>query len=115
MVVINGTTISMIRGDTAKIHVEITNPDGTEYVVQEHDVIRFAVKKKFTDDEVLIHRLVDNETGLLVIEPEDTEDLEMGNGCGTKGQYVYDIQITQVDGTVDTFIRGVLKLLEEAE
>jgi uncharacterized membrane protein YkoI len=34
---------------------------------------------------------------ILTIEPEDTQDLDFGT-------YVYDIQITLADGTVDTFI-----------
>lgn len=107
MVEIKGTAITMVRGDTAKISVTID-----DYTIQPEDRIRFAVKKKYTDTDVLIEKVIDNTTGILQIDPEDTKPLGMGE---SKGKYVYDIEITQADGTVDTFIRGSLLLLEEVE
>ena len=112
MVVINGTTITMVRGDTARITISVNDADGQPYVPVEGDVIRFAAKKKYTDADVVIYKLIDTGAMLLVIEPDDTEGLMMG---GTKGRYVYDIEITMADGTVDTFVRGDLVLLEEVE
>lgn len=110
MVEIRGTTITMVRGDTARISVGIQDAEGQPYVPAEGDKIRFAAKKKYTDADVVIYKLIDTGAMLLVIEPDDTEGLMMG---GTKGRYVYDIELTQADGTVDTFIRGDLVLLEE--
>lgn len=110
MVVINGTTITMVRGDTARISVGIQDAEGEPYVPAEGDRIRFAAKKKYTDAEPVINKEVDTTAMLLVLDPEDTKDLQMGS---MKGRYVYDIELTQADGTVDTFIRGDLVLLEE--
>lgn len=111
MVSISDTKITMVRGDTALITISITDSDGEAYEVQDGDVIRFAVKKRYSDDDTVILKTIDNDTLLLQIDPEDTEDLDMGS----RGKYVYDIEITQADGTVDTFIRGTLYLLEEVE
>lgn len=87
---ISGTTIFLTRGDTLKLTVELTN-----YELQQGDVIRFALKKDYSDTTPLILKnLVD---GVLTLEPSDTKSLDFGN-------YVYDIEITTVDGEVDTFI-----------
>lgn len=96
MVEIKGTTIKMTRGDTLSLTITIMN--GAEpYEVQAGDVIRFALKKTYQDAEPLIEKTIDNETLGLQLEPEDTKELPFGS-------YVYDIEITMEDGTVDTFI-----------
>ncbi len=100
----------MVRGDTARIQLYISDPDGNEYVPEVGDVIRFATKKTYLDTTPAIVKDIDTGTLILEIAPIDTKDLQMG---GTKGQYVYDIELTKADGTVDTFIRGDLMLLEE--
>ena len=110
MVEIKDTTITMVRGDTARISVSIKDAEGDPYIPAEGDSIRFAAKKKYTDTTVALYKDIDIGAMLLTIEPEDTKDLQMGS---IKGRYVYDIELTQADGTVDTFIRGDLVLLEE--
>ena len=86
---LNGTTITMTRGDTAAIEVSMTR-DGDPYLPVAGDTVRFAAKhpkmtsgnKQYKDEEPVL---------------EDTKSLDFG-------EYVYDIQITFADGTVDTFI-----------
>lgn len=114
MATINGTNISMTKGDTEYIHVEIKNlSDGTEYVPQEGDTIRFAVKKNYSDAEPLIYKEIPINTMILTIEPQDTKDLQAG---GSAGRYKYDIQLTQANGDVHTVIpRSSLTILEEVE
>lgn len=112
MVEINGTTITMVRGDTAKISISIKDAEGNAYTPAEGDSIRFAAKHKYTDSTPVILKQIDTGTMVLTIDPEDTESLGMGSA---QGRYVYDIEITQADGTVDTFIRGQLTLLEEVD
>ena len=107
MVEVNGTTITMTRGDTARISVFITDSEGDQYIPEEGDSIRFAAKQNYTDGTPLI--LIDVPTDSLVftIQPDDTKNLAFGN-------YVYDIELTKVDGTVDTFItKAKLKITEE--
>ena len=44
MVDISGTSISVTRGDTLDITIEILYPDGSPYTVRPGDVIRFALE-----------------------------------------------------------------------
>lgn len=101
---ISGTDITMTRGDTLKVTIDLTQ-DGEPYIPVDGDVIRFAVKSpkmycdkgEFVDVEPRILREVPIDTMTLVLDPEDTKDMEFGT-------YVYDMEITFADGTVDTFI-----------
>lgn len=102
-------TIFLTRGDTFKAHLTINNPDGTEYTPQEGDTVRFALKENIEDQECLILRDIPTDTMLLVLNPEDTKNLEFGS-------YVYDIQLTKANGDVDTFITASkLKLTAEVD
>lgn len=111
MVNINGTTITITRGDTLDAKVDILLPDGSAYGVQEGDVIRFAVKQRYADREPLICKEIPHGTLNLRLETEETKLLRAGGA-----PYVYDIQITMEDGTVDTFIdRAKLVVTEEVD
>ena len=102
-------TIYLTRGDTFKAHLSISNPDGTEYIPVEGDTIRFALKENIEDQECLILRDIPIDTMLLVLNPEDTKELEFGS-------YIYDIQLTKANGDVDTFITASkLKITAEVE
>ena len=103
---INGEAISLTRGDSLILHVNVTQND-EPYVPQEGDVIRFALKKNSNDEEVLILKDVDLDSMQIVIEPEDTKNLAYGT-------YRYDIELTTVGGFVDTFIGPAnFKITEE--
>lgn len=101
---ISGTDITMTRGDTLKVSVSLTK-DGETYTPVEGDVIRFAVKSpkmfcdkgEYVDDEPRILKEIPYDTMTLVLDPADTKGMEFGT-------YVYDMEITFADGTVDTFI-----------
>lgn len=111
MVEVNGTTITITKGDTGFITVGIRNADGTPYTPAEGDVIRFAMKKNYSDATPLIEKNIPLDTMILRLDPEDTKDLEAGPG---RGKYKYDIELTRVDGQVDTFIpRADFIVLEE--
>lgn len=106
---ISGTSITLTRGDTLAAQIEITDPSGSLYQPVEGDVIRFAMKTSYNDDEpCLILKEIPHDSMKLIFEPEDTKNLAYGS-------YVYDVQITKVNGEVDTFIKGKLKLTEEVE
>ena len=104
--------ITMTRGDTLKLKVEIFSSDGNgnivNYIPIEGDQIRFALKEKYNDEEPLILKEIPWNTMILHLLPEDTKELKQPS------EYVYDIQITFTDGTVNTFIdRAHLRLTEE--
>lgn len=111
MVNINGSTITITRGDTLEARLEIFMPDGTPYRVRDGDEVRFAVKQKYSDRDVLLWKAVPHDTMTLRLESEETKALIAGGV-----PYVYDIQITMENGTVDTFIdRGKLIVTEEVD
>ena len=99
MVNISGSTITITRGDTLEAVLEISYADGRPYEVQAGDVIRFALKQKYTDREPILLKEIPHDTMLLRLEASETKLLTAG-----WAPYVYDIQITMEDGTVDTFI-----------
>ena len=105
--IIEGTTIELTRGDTLQLTLSIENIDETEYIPDPGDVILFSMKKYYTSGDVLISKVIDNTSLTFVIQPSDTANLDFGD-------YVYDIQITTVDGVVDTIIpRSKFRILPE--
>ena len=99
--------ITLTRGDTLKTKIDILDSEGNAYVPVEEDHIRFAMKK-YTDDTCCILKEIPYDTLVLHLEPQDTKSLQ-------HSEYVYDIQITMTDGTVDTFLTGRFTLMQEVE
>ncbi len=106
--VIKGTTISLTRGDTLKLHVSIYR-NNEEYEPSDEDVIRFALKKSVSDRKPLIVKFIPHDTMILTLDPEDTKGLSFGS-------YKYDFQLTNSIGEVDTFIGpAVFNITEEVD
>lgn len=93
---VSGTSISITKGDTAKIEVSLKQYDGKEYKPADGDVLTFAVKKTY-DRDILIRKEIPPDTRALVLEPMDTKCLEVG-------KYIYDMELKTSSGEVDTFI-----------
>lgn len=118
MVKIKNKTITMTRGDSAHIEIQMEYEGGMSYEALRGDVIRFTVKKNYGDTTPLIvidiePYVPDGEETELVesvelhILPSHTRDLEYGS-------YRFDIQLLRVNGDIDTFIdMGTLTLTEE--
>jgi len=107
--VIKKTTITLTRGDTLKAQITLTDAEGNPYEPMAGDVIRFAAKKNYSDNSILINKKVSTDTMILTLNPSDTKNLPYGD-------YVYDIQLTRSSGEVDTFItKGTLVLTEEVD
>lgn len=113
---VEDNSITLTRGDTFRGKVGI-KVDGEQYTPVDGDVVRFALKHnklnadktEYTDPEPLILKTIPNDTLILELEPSDTKELGFG-------KYVYDVQITLADGTVDTFItKAPFKLTEEVD
>lgn len=101
---IDGTRIELTRGDSFYGQVGMKNQDGTDYEPQEGDVIRFALKKRYWDEDPLIEKTIPNDTLVLHLLPADTKTLAVGG-------YEYDIEIQFADGDVDTFINQATFIL----
>lgn len=108
---IDGTTMHLTQGDTLDVQITILQEDGTEYTPVEGDSVRFAVKSSYKAPEVLLLVDIPIDTLRLRVDSEQTKTL-----AARANPYVYDIQLTKVDGTVDTFIdRSLLYITEEVE
>lgn len=106
---ISGTTITLTRGDTFEAQISITQEDGSPYIPKDGDTVRFAMKSSYTDETPLIVKDIPVSTMILVLEPIDTKALNFG-------KYVYDIQLTTIDGKIDTFItKATIKITEEVD
>ena len=112
--IIKKNSITLTRGDTLRVKVTIEK-DGIEYLPVLGDSVRFALKHptktpdggEYTDKDPLILKSIPIDTMILTLDPEDTKELLFG-------QYVYDLEITFEDGTVDTFITAApFRLTEE--
>lgn len=112
---INGTNITLTRGDTFIASIEITR-NGETYTPVEGDSIRFAMKRmamdagrtKYIDEDPLVMKAIPYDSLILRLESDDTKEFDFGI-------YAYDIQITFEDGAVDTFINGRLTLAAEVD
>lgn len=111
----DGNTIYLTRGDTLRASLSIKQND-SDYTPQAGDSIRFALKRSdmkhdrsgFIDSKPLILKDIPIDTMVLRLDSKDTKDLKFG-------VYVYDIQITMGDGTVDTFITDKIYITPEVD
>lgn len=107
MVKIKNNKITITRGDTLDTTIAIKTSGGEDYVPMEGDQIRFALKKKYSDETPLIIKNIPCDTLVLRVEASETKLLDVGS-------YVYDIELTTSDGYVDTFIdKQTLVVTEE--
>lgn len=96
MLKIEENNITITRGDSASISVGLTNPDGTDYTLQNGDILIFTVKVNCMTEDIIIQKDISTD-GLINIIPSDTNELNYGS-------YIYDVQLTQAGGTVNTVI-----------
>ena len=104
---IGGKDIPIYRGDTKYIKLIVKNRDGSDYVPEQGDSIRFAMKEKIEDEEPVLLKQIDPETLILKFESADTKNLPMDS------IYIYDIELTRANGDVDTFLKGRVIITEE--
>ena len=110
---VEGTKIELIRGDTLILSLSIKQGE-EEYVPNQGDVIRFALKRDsmsadktaYLDKKPLVEKEIPIDSLILRLDSADTANLAFG-------KYAYDISITMTNGIVDTFISGVLILKPE--
>ena len=111
-----GQSIWLTRGDSFSAEISPQLND-TTYTPLEGDVIKFYLKRNlikldnsgYVDANPLIQKTIPNDTMILEISPSDTKQLAFGD-------YVYDVELTYADGTVDTFINNALfKIVPEVD
>lgn len=107
-------TIYLTQGDTLDVTVTplVEGDDGSTYEYDPYpgDTVRFAVASAY-GQEPLIVQSIPTDTMRLRVEAATTKLLN-----SRKKPYVYDVQLTQEDGTVITFIdKGELYITDEVE
>jgi hypothetical protein len=96
--------LTMVRGDTLIIAVNVFDENGAAYNPAVDDEIIFTVREWSDEGEIALQYDQDDTNVSIVtggweitIDPEDTADLEYIG-------YVYDIEVTLADGYKQTII-----------
>lgn len=87
--------ITLTRGDTAILRLDIIDEKGIPYEIQNGDVVIFTLKRNVMERDVVFQKTMVN--GKITINPKDTSSLEYGS-------YFYDVELTKENGFVATVI-----------
>lgn len=110
MIKVDGYQITVPAGDTLPIEVGIRAKVESRYVdyeLSEGDQLLFTLKDDPTDDVPILTKSIPTDTRLLKLSSQETKSLE-----ARKKPYSYDIKLITADGTVDTFIKGKIFIVE---
>lgn len=110
MIKVDGYQITMPAGDTLKLDIGIRAKVDSKYIDYEPDdgdTIEFILKDESSDAEPIYTVTIPNDTKKLVLSSQQTAALEP-----RKKPYPFDIKLCFSDGTVDTFIKGRLYIVE---
>lgn len=107
MLEIQDGAILLTRGDSAVLHVTITNgATGEDYALQETDKLILTVRKQASKLSPVVLEKVLTGSGDFILAPEDTEKLSIGT-------YKYDVEL-RIGTDVYTVIQcSEFKLLVE--
>jgi hypothetical protein len=87
MLEVNETMISLTKGDTAHLSVEITNsPSGEAYTILADDVVILTIKKQAYETAPIMLQKKVVGSGNIALAPEDTAEMAPGN-------YKYDVEL----------------------
>lgn len=90
-------SISLTRGDTARLSVAIYNSlTESDYDMQPDDTLTLTVKKSVRADEIGFQK-VSHGANSFKIDPADTKTLSFG-------KYVYDVQLSTANGEIYTIV-----------
>lgn len=101
MLKIEGTTIRLTRGDTARLDLTISDTTGKGYTFQQGDAVVLTVKTSAdaVDEALLKLEYIDMEKTLveILLKPEDTKDLSFDT-------YWYDVELRTAAGEIYTVV-----------
>lgn len=118
MLSVSDTKISITRGDSGYITINVLMDNGEPYILQDGDMIYVQVRDRANDGALIFEGQIDvivridddgTETKEYVwyIRPEDTEGVAVGS-------YVWDAQLNLSNGDVFTFIpKSTFKITDE--
>ena len=106
---ITGTNIKMTRGDSESITIMIEDSESGRLFFSEGDTLFFTVKENMNTDKKMLQKVIEIDCPLeeVVIEilSEDTKTWR-------PKEYIYDIQLTRVDGNVTTIVKPSKFIIE---
>lgn len=107
MLQVKDNNIYLTRGDYAELELKLITPSGKGYILQEGETAVFSVRRKPLQDD-LVPPLVKKEFSgnILTIETEDTKFFKYG-------KYLWDIQVANILGQINTVAFGHLILMKE--
>ncbi len=111
MIKVDGYQITLPAGDTLRIDVGIrVKVEGkyVDYELSEGDRLQFVLKEDVTDDLPILTKSIPIDTKILELSSQETSSLEPRR----KQPYAFDIKLIAADGTVDTFIKGKLYIID---
>lgn len=87
-------SITMSRGDSVYVTINLYDAEGQPYVLKDTDKLFFSAKAKTTDKNYAIppKELGGEDRKTICLEPEDTYDLPFGT-------YFYDVQLVSYGST----------------
>ena len=94
MLKVSNGVVTLTRGDTARLSVDLTGQDGTAYEMAAGDTLVLTVKRSAADADALISKELKGSSAF-VLDPSDTSGLAYG-------RYRYDVQLTTAGGDVCT-------------
>ena len=94
MLKVSNGTVTLTRGDTARLTVDIADEAGAAYEMAAGDTLALTVKRSTADADALISKALKGSS-TFVLGPADTSGLAYG-------RYRYDVQLTTAAGDVFT-------------
>lgn len=93
------TNITIIKGDTFKELIRISDDARLTYVPEAADKIMFAVYNKYTDETPLFEKEIPYDTMVLQLSYKETSKMKYG-------KYVYKVKLIRKNCETDTFLHG---------
>lgn len=91
-------SINLTRGDIAVLEVSSTAPDGSDYIFQPGDVVRFRVHVKKKPEEVLLQKDIYIEALTETVDiPLSGEDTKFGELINKPKEYWYEVELNPDD------------------
>ena len=110
MLKVDNNRITITKGDTLVVEVELTETDGSPYEYTEGDTIRFAISEGY-EGELNYHLIYEDtfsaETLTFTMPASETKKLRYKT-------YNYDIELTRINGgVVETVISSQISVIGE--
>ena len=101
MLKVSRNRITLTRGDTAYLKLDITDDSGNAYEFSEYDRIYFRIAEYAPAGRLLLEKTVNPEDLMLELKPEDTAGLEFKT-------YRYEVEVVTEEGEHFTVIENAL-------